>query len=91
VKRVMRKFGASGERILRSEPWRDLKCFHAGGEAKWWLDQATGSGIPPADEMRTSPGAASPFIELEKEQYEREQAVKGMLRGMGYYRMFGGG
>src|SRR5713226_4771426 len=33
-KRVLRKFGIRGSTILRLEPLSDIKCFHAGGEAK---------------------------------------------------------
>ena len=36
-KRILRKLGADGQRLLRSEPLSEMKCFHAGGEAKSWL------------------------------------------------------
>jgi hypothetical protein len=88
VKRLRRKLGASGESLLASEPWSSMKCFHAGGEAKWWL--------PPLIERRQSnepqslsaAGAIAPFIELTPQRYEGEQRAKNLIRQLGYYRVF---
>jgi hypothetical protein len=37
--------GVSGAKILRSQPFSRMKCFHAGGEAKWWLADAQRAGL----------------------------------------------
>ena len=86
AKRVQRKLGASGQSLLRSEPWGGMKCFHAGGEAKWWVPEVVGG--EEAKEV-LKPGRTVPFVELTRRRYEREQGAKGMLRGLGYYRLFG--
>src|SRR6202043_1626974 len=39
-KRVLVKLGVPGVSILKQEPFAEMKCFHAGGEAKWWLPSA---------------------------------------------------
>src|ERR1700722_4434178 len=44
-KRVLVKLGVQGASILKLEPFSKMKCFHAGGEAKWWLPGAQDSGI----------------------------------------------
>ncbi len=91
LKRVLRKCGMSGSRILRSEPWAAIKCFHAGGEAKWWLDDTYRAGIPRDGEARIQPGMTRPFIPLGKRQFACEQALKRVFRNLGYYRIFGAG
>lgn len=90
-KRLRLKLGVSGERILRSEPWSEIKCFHAGGEAKWWLPDAESSGLLAAGATQTQPGRVMPFVELSLRRYEMEQGAKRLLRGLGYYRLFAGG
>jgi hypothetical protein len=89
AKRLRRKLGASGERILASEPWTTMKCFHGGGEAKWWVPgyMAAHPVAQPAEVLQTSP--LRPFAELTRERYEREQRAKNMLHTLGYYRVFG--
>ena len=87
AKRLRLKLGAEGPSLLATEPWATMKCFHAGGEAKWWVPDATaGSGV--AGEV-LAPGRLRPFVELSPTRYGCEQGVKGALRGVGYYRVFG--
>ncbi len=88
LKRARVRFGTSGKRILSSEPWRGLKCFHAGGEAKWWLNDVLAEGIPGEQSEHTQPGRVIPFVELQPNYYGCEQAFKKMLRQMGYYKIF---
>ena len=88
TKRLRRKLGADGARILASEPWPRMKCFHAGGEAKWWVPGYVAALPAQASEV-AAPGRILPFRELTRAYYEREQSFKGMLRGLGYYRVFG--
>ena len=88
-KRVLLKLGAKGGAILASEPWSRMKCFHAGGEAKWWLREFLAD--PRREAAQEAPPSASiaPFIELTQGRYQREQQAKEVLRGLGYYRLFG--
>lgn len=91
LKRVRVKLGATGKRILQSEPWSSLKCFHAGGEAKWWLPQIVEQGRAAQDLAATMQREPMPFVELTRERYEREQAFKGLIGKLGYYKLFGSG
>ncbi|SNS48020.1 hypothetical protein SAMN05421770_1011154 [Granulicella rosea] len=90
-KRVMRKIGFKGLRILKSEPWSQMKCFHAGGEAKWWLPEAEKAGMLSPGPERLEAGVVQPFTELTPAHYGREQRAKQMLRSLGYYQLFGAG
>jgi len=88
AKRVMMKLGVSGKSILRSEPWADLKCFHAGGEAKWWLHTARELGPLDRRATHSQPGSILPFVELTPAEYARELALKRVLQILGFYQLF---
>jgi hypothetical protein len=88
AKRVMTKLGASGLQILKTEPWTGMKCFHAGGEAKWWLHAARETGLLDGGAALSLPGRVLPFVELTPEYYAREQAFKRVLQALGYYQIF---
>jgi len=90
-KRILRKLGADGLSLLRSEPLHTMKCFHAGGEAKSWLvDLSTArASSPVAAQLQPSP--ILPFVELTSNRYEREQTARSLIAGLGYYRLFGAG
>lgn len=86
--RVETKLGVSGIRILKSEPWTRLKCFHAGGEAKSWLHAAREAGLLDGKSEHIQPGRIIPFVELKPAHYARERAFKQVLRALGYYQVF---
>jgi hypothetical protein len=88
AKRVMTKLGVSGVSVLKSEPWSDFKCFHAGGEAKWWLHGAREAGLLDGGATHTAPGRVLPFLELTPADYAREQALKRVLQAVGFYQIF---
>jgi hypothetical protein len=88
AKRLMMKLGASGPHILRSEPWGNLKCFHAGGEAKHWLSAVRESGLLDGQATCSAPGRLLPFVELTPAHYARELALKRALKSLGYYHIF---
>jgi len=90
-KRILRKLGADGQRLLRSEPLTDMKCFHAGGEAKSWLVDlaAEHSSTPATSHLQASP--VLPFVELTSGRFEREQTLRSVIANLGYYRLFGAG
>jgi hypothetical protein len=89
LKRMKRKLGTSGVRILSSEPWAELKCFHAGGEAKWWLPEAQKAGMLQRGKDQLAEGKIIPYVELTPKAYARELGAKQMLRSLGYYQLFG--
>lgn len=86
--RVRQKLGAPGLSVLRSENFAAMKCFHAGGQAKYWLPDVKSAGLLDTDVDRTSSGMIQPFVELSPKQYQRELSMKSLLRKMGYYRIF---
>lgn len=88
-KRVRRKLGATGTSILRNEPWSTMKCFHAGGEAKWWLPEIVQQDRPSQDLSDAMQHAPLPFQQLSSARYACEQASKSMVGRLGYYRLFG--
>jgi hypothetical protein len=88
VKRLRRKLGTLPERILASEPWTRMKCFHAGGEAKWWIQDFVEAKPRGGNASIAEPTPIKPFVELTRERYETEQRAKHLLRGLGYYRVF---
>ena len=87
-KRVLRKAGLPGIHLLRVEDFSSIKCFHAGGEAKWWLAEAKQRGMFDHQMDRTAPGAILPFRELLPMTYYREQRMKDLLARLGYYSVF---
>lgn len=87
-KRIRRKLGAEGTRILRAEPWSSIKCFHAGGEAKWWLPAFEQSGLISQATEQLTPTAIRPFVPLTPARYQTEQTAKSALRALGYHRLF---
>jgi hypothetical protein len=87
-KRMMAKLGVSGLRILRSEPWASVKCFHAGGESKWWLRSVKETGLLDSMAQHTRPGRVIPFVELKPTEFSRDRVFKQVLRALGYYQIF---
>ena len=88
-KRLRRKLGAGGPSLLAGEPWSAMKCFHAGGEAKWWLTESLAERSTQNTSAHLEPGPIQPFVELTPSRYQREQNAKHLLRTVGYYRIFG--
>jgi hypothetical protein len=84
----MIKLGVKGVRILRKEPWSNLKCFHAAGEVKWWLHEAREEGLLDSTAEHRRPGQIIPFVELTPEHYAREQVFKRIIQALGYYQVF---
>jgi hypothetical protein len=89
--RLLRKLGVPGPQLLRSEPFATVKCFHAGGEAKYWLDEASRRSWLDSDNTLDQPGIVLPFVELTPRTYRRGQTVKSWLKRFGYYSLFPSG
>jgi len=88
VARVLLKAGVKGVNLLRLEPFSRMKCFHAGGEAKWWLADAQKAGLLDQSGELLKESQVLPFVELTRLRFDAEQSVKGLLRHLGYYRVF---
>jgi hypothetical protein len=86
-KRLALRLGASGRTVLRAERFDDMKCFHGGGIAKWWVPEALAAGDlpPPAQVLETR--TPLPFEELTRPAYESTQRLKAWARRAGYYRL----
>jgi hypothetical protein len=88
-KRLLVKFGASGPSILKRERFSGIKCFHAGGAAKWWLAEAYKRGLLDRNEDVTQHGPLYPYVELKPSRYHLLQLQRRWLQRLGYYRFFG--
>jgi hypothetical protein len=87
-KRLLRKMGVPGQQLLRLERFATMKCFHAGGEAKYWLQEAKLRGWMDSHNLLTQQSAVLPFVELTPRLYRRDQRLKMLVRNFGYYRLF---
>jgi hypothetical protein len=90
-KRILLKLGTPGSSILNRESFSGIKCFHAGGVAKWWLADAHGLGILAQNEDVTANSVPKPYEELAPSQYHRLQRNRRWLQKLGYHAIFGNG
>lgn len=91
LKRILIRLGVPGTSILKNEPLAGVKCFHAGGEAKWWLADAHKLNILDLGEDVTAATNIEPYVELAPSQYHALQRNRRRLRKLGYYSVFGNG
>ena len=84
-KRVALKLGSSGVRVLGSEDFGQMKCFHGGGPAKWWIPDFIDAGCMPAPKILDAHVAPRPFEELTRDAYLAGQRWKDIARRLGYY------
>jgi hypothetical protein len=87
-KRVALKLGVSGRRLLDLEEMNSYKCFHAGGEAKYWLSQAYENVQPRVNSRLTRASAVIPFEELLPVEFERGAQFRSYLNSLGYHKVF---
>jgi hypothetical protein len=88
-KRMLVKLGVPGPSVLERESFSGIKCFHAGGAAKWWLADAHRLGILDRDEDVTKSSVSVPYEELAPSEYYRLQRNRRWLQRLGYYRILG--
>jgi hypothetical protein len=88
-KRLLIKLGVSGPSILEKEQFSGIKCFHAGGVAKWWLAAAHARGLLDRNEDATQRTPLHPFTELKPSHYHLLQLQRRWLQRLGYYRVLG--
>lgn len=84
-KRILLKGGVAGTRILQKEDWSEMKCFHGGGIAKWWIIDAEPMGFLEGNNRLDRPSDSIPFVELTPAEYRSEQRMKTLFRKLGYY------
>jgi hypothetical protein len=84
-KRILLKGGVAGTRILQKEDWSEMKCFHGGGIAKWWIIDAEPMGFLEGNNQLELSSDPIPFVELTPAEYRSEQRMKDLLRKSGYY------
>ncbi len=89
-KRAALRLGASGRNVLRVERFGDMKCFHGGGVAKWWVPEALKAGELPTPRAIPERRAPAPFEELTLAAYDSTQRLKRLARRLGYYKLVGG-
>jgi hypothetical protein len=86
-KRLLLRLGVSGRSLLRTERFADMKCFHGGGIAKWWVPESLRAGDIPAPRHVAEVKGPMPFEELTRASYESTQRLKALARRAGYYRL----
>ncbi len=74
------KLGTPGIEILRPEEFSKMKCFHAGGEAKYWLAEAKAAGMLDRQQDCTEASPLMPFVELQPRAYYRQQQLGAIVR-----------
>jgi hypothetical protein len=88
-KRLLLKLGVSGRYILSKERLIGVKCFHAGGEAKFWLQDADTAGLLDQKSSVTKMSIPAPFTELTPKEFAVLQRNRRWLRRFGYYSLVG--
>jgi len=88
-RKIRFKMGSSKISLIGSSNFPQLKCFHAGGLAKYWIVEAQKAGLLETSQFsHTEPGRVLPFQELDPAAYNRELKAKEMLGKLGYYKFF---
>jgi hypothetical protein len=90
-KRVALLLGVPGIRLLKYEKLESVKCFHASGVAKWWVEQACQRQIFPVPQSVVAASFPMPFEELTLTNYESDQRLKRLIRRLGYYKIMSAG
>jgi hypothetical protein len=75
--------------ILRGEPIRGVKCFHACARAKWWLADAVRARLFEVGEAQVQTYRPLPFQEYSRYQFERKHLVRAVARGLGIRQIVG--
>jgi hypothetical protein len=78
-----------GVKLLRSDPFGELKCFHAGGPAKYWLTAAEKAGLFDGGKTQDKPFPPVPYVEYTREKFDRKQVARGIAESLGIMKVFG--
>jgi hypothetical protein len=81
IKRAAVALGLPGHWALRLERLERIKCIHASGPSKWWVQQGLKTGaIREFGVDRTGPTTGTPYVELTRAGFEREQRLKSRIK-----------
>jgi hypothetical protein len=83
----VRVLKTDGVELLRSDPFGELKCFHAGGSAKHWLVAAENAGLFSRGKTLDKPLAPIPYVEYRRQKFERKQMAVGIARSLGLMKL----
>ena len=86
-KRIALLLDVPGIRLLNFEQLGSVKCFHASGVAKWWVEEACRRELFHAPRSVVAPSVFMPFEELTQTKYESDQRLKRLIRKFGYYKI----
>ncbi|NNU15817.1 hypothetical protein HK107_05720 [Parvularcula sp. ZS-1/3] len=90
IKRVAIRLGMPGPMSLGFEPIEASKCSHLSGPSKWWMAELVKQGkLRERSEELADPSPVTPFVELTKDDFAKEQRVKGLARKLGYQKFVG--
>ena len=90
LKRLAVSLGVPGPMTLRLEPLSQIKCIHVSGPSKWWVTEAIENGsLIEGSNAWTAPVAGVPYREVMRQEFEREQRLKGFARSLGYQKLTG--
>jgi hypothetical protein len=85
----IRHFKVDPVAILRREPIREAKCFHAGGMAKDWLVDAEKAGLFVSSRPMEEPTDPQPFRRFSRAKFDRKQFALKLARSMGMKALVG--
>lgn len=91
LSRVKRRLGRDGVATLGRLDFGRMKCFHAGGVAKYWLAGAEQAGHLSARHILTATFPVQPFVRYPKRKFERKMFLRQVARMLGVYRVLGSG
>jgi hypothetical protein len=90
-KRVALRLGMPGINLLKLEKLGSVKCLHATGVSKWWVEEACQRQIFPKPRSVVTSSVPMPFEELTLAEYESDQRLKRLVRRLGYYKIMKAG
>lgn len=79
-----------GVKLLRPDPFGEMKCFHAGGRAKNWLIAAKEAGLFDRGKVQDQPLPPVPYVEYTREKFDRKQVARGIAQSLGIMKILGG-
>jgi hypothetical protein len=87
--RLLAKLGVEGFRLLGNLDLEQMKCLHAGGVAKNWLQEAELQGV--LQPRRILDGNTKPIVykRFSREKFERKFAIRRLAARLGLYRLIG--
>jgi hypothetical protein len=91
LSRMERRMGRTGVTTLGRLDFGQMKCFHAGGVAKYWLAEAENAGQLSAGHALAASTPVQAFVRYPKRKFERKIVLRQAARALGAYRVLGSG